>query len=185
MIAAVGPCRLEIRDGNVYRSLFRAVLYQQLAGNAAAAIERRVKALFGGRVPAPERFLAASAASLRSAGLSRQKLGYLRDLAAHTASGALATPRINRLSDDDVVREVTAVKGIGEWTAHMLLLFGLGRPDVLPVGDYGVRKAAQVLYGLADLPKPPELTQIAEPWRPYRSVASWYLWRSLDTQVLE
>jgi len=185
VIQQVGACRLEIRDGNVYRSLFRAVLYQQLAGNAAAAIERRVKALFDGRVPPPARFLTASDRSLRAAGLSRQKRSYLRDLAEHFASGKISARRLPHLSDDEVIKAVTAVKGIGEWTAHMLLLFGLGRPDVLPVGDYGVRKAAQLLFDLADLPNRDTLEELAQPWRPYRSVASWYLWRSLDTKVLE
>ncbi len=183
VIDAVGPCRLGVRDGSVYRSLFRAVLYQQLAGNAAATIERRVKALFGGRVPAPARFLAMSESSLRAAGLSRQKTGYLRDLAAKFADGILVARRLPHLPDDEVIAAVTQVKGIGEWTAHMLLLFGLGRPDVLPVGDYGVRKAAQLLYALDELPPPAVLTELAEPWRPYRSFASWYLWRSLDVKV--
>ncbi|MBI4514213.1 MAG: DNA-3-methyladenine glycosylase 2 family protein [Deltaproteobacteria bacterium] len=184
VIAAVGTCQLTVRDGNAYRSLFRAVLYQQLAGNAAAAIERRVQALFGGRVPAPAQLLAASDEALRAAGLSRQKTVYLRDLAARFDSGALSVRRLAALPDAEVVAAVTTVKGIGEWTAHMLLLFGLGRPDVLPVGDYGVRKAAQQLYQLDDLPRPHTLEQIAAPWRPYRSVASWYLWRMLDTEVL-
>jgi len=182
VIEQVGPCRLEVRDGNVYRSLFRAVLYQQLAGNAAAAIERRVKALFNGRVPPPARFLTASDRSLRAAGLSRQKTAYLRDLAEHFASGRISARRLPHLSDDEVIGAVTAVKGIGEWTAHM---FGLGRPDVLPVGDYGVRKAAQLLFDLDDLPKRDTLEELAQPWRPYRSVASWYLWRSLDIKVLD
>jgi DNA-3-methyladenine glycosylase II len=184
IIAAVGPCRLEVHDDNIFRSLFRAVLYQQLAGNAAAAIERRVKALFGGRVPAPARFLTASHTSLRAAGLSRQKTAYLRDLADHFARGKISPQRLRHLPDEDVIAAVTAVKGIGEWTAHMLLLGGLGRPDVLPVGDYGIRKAAQLLYALDDLPRRDALEAIAEPWRPYRSIASWYLWRSLDTKVV-
>lgn len=184
VIASVGPCRLEPRNGNVFHALFRAVLYQQLAGNAAAAIERRTLALFGGRLPSPDRFLAVSDDELRAAGLSRQKMAYLRDLAEHFASGRLSTRHLCSLPDDQVIAAVTEIKGVGEWTAHMLLLFGFGRPDVLPVGDYGVRKAAQKLYGLAALPRPAELTELAEPWRPYRSIASWYLWRSLDVQVL-
>jgi len=184
VIARVGPCRLQVRDGDIYRSLFRAVLYQQLAGTAAAAIEQRVAALFGGRIAPPEAFLAASGTALRAAGLSRQKTAYLCDLAEHFASGRLSDRRLRRLPDDDVIAAVTAVKGIGEWTAHMLLLFGLGRPDVLPAGDYGVRKAALQLYDLRELPARAELTALADPWRPYRSVASWYLWRSLETEVM-
>ena len=143
-----------------------------------------IRALFGGRIPAPARFLTAADEELRAAGLSRQKTEYLRDLARHFADGRLSEKRLRRLPDEDVIAEATRVKGIGEWTAHMLLIFGLGRPDVLPVGDYGVRKAAQRLYGMGDLPNRQELTDLAEPWRPHRTVASWYLWRSLGGQVL-
>lgn len=181
LIAAVGPCRLAPGDGDVYRSLFRAVIAQQLAGGAAAAIEGRVRELFRGRIPAPGRFLAVSDEALRAAGLSGRKIGYLRELADRVARGGLNVRRLRSSSDEEIVAAVTSLRGIGEWTAHMLLLFGLGRPDVLPVGDYGVRKAVQRVYGLAELPDRAGLTALAEPWRPYRSVASWYLWRSLDT----
>ena len=179
VIQRVGACAMRPR-GQIYQSLFRSVLYQQLAGNAAAAIERRVKALFGGVTPAPAEFLGASAEALRGAGLSRQKQAYLRDLAAHFADGRLEARRLARLPDDDLIGAVTTVHGIGEWTAHMLLIFSLGRPDVLPVGDYGVRKGMQRLYRLRDLPKRDKMERIAAPWRPYRSIAAWYLWRSLD-----
>lgn len=179
VIARVGPCTLRPRRG-VYDALFRSVLYQQLAGNAAAAIERRVKAHFGGRVPRPADFLCAEADDLRRAGLSRQKLAYLRDLAAHFADGRLRAQRLARMTNDEIVAAVTTVHGIGEWTAHMLLIFSLGRPDVLPVGDYGVRKGMQRLYRLRDLPKPHTMERIAAPWRPYRSIAAWYVWRSVD-----
>ena len=179
VIERVGACALRARRP-IYQSLFRSVLYQQLAGNAAAAIERRVKACFGGVVPAPAEFLAASPVAMRAAGLSRQKLAYLRDLAAHFADGRLDARRLARLPDEDLVTAVTTVHGIGEWTAHMLLIFSLGRPDVLPVGDYGVRKGMQVLYRLHELPKVEKMQRIAAPWRPYRSIAAWYLWRSLD-----
>jgi DNA-3-methyladenine glycosylase II len=185
VIESVGACRLQARDGDVYRSLFRAILYQQLAGAAAAAIERRVRALFGGRIPAASRFRLASPASLRAAGLSRQKQRYLLDLADKFASAAIKPRRFHAMSDEEIIATVTMVKGVGEWTAHMLLLFGLGRPDVLPVGDFGIRKAAQQLYGLHELPLPGRLEKIAAPWRPYRSVASWYLWRSLDLKLPE
>lgn len=178
-IARVGACTLRPR-GPIYQSLFRSVLYQQLAGNAAAAIERRVKAHFGGVVPRPAEFLSASPEALRSAGLSRQKLAYLRDLAAHFSDGRLEARRLARLPDDDLIGAVTTVHGIGEWTAHMLLIFSLGRPDILPVGDYGVRKGMQRLYRLRELPKPRTMQRIAAPWRPYRSIASWYLWRIVD-----
>jgi DNA-3-methyladenine glycosylase II len=179
VIERVGACTLRPR-GDVYGSLFRSVLYQQLAGNAAAAIERRVKACFGGTTPPPDEFMRASTEALRGAGLSRQKLAYLRDLAAHFADGRLEARRLARLPDDDLIAAVTTVHGIGQWTAHMLLIFSLGRSDVLPVGDYGVRKGVQRLYRLRDLPKPDKMERIAAPWRPYRSIASWYLWRSVD-----
>ncbi|HVO22089.1 MAG TPA: DNA-3-methyladenine glycosylase 2 family protein [Candidatus Margulisiibacteriota bacterium] len=179
IIERVGACTLRPR-GQIYESLFRSVLYQQLAGNAAAAIERRVKACFGGETPPPLEFLAASTDALRAAGLSRQKLAYLRDLAAHFADGRLNARRLARLGDGDLIGAVTAVHGVGEWTAHMLLIFSLGRPDVLPVGDYGVRKGVQRLYRLRDLPQREQMERIAAPWRPYRSIAAWYLWRSVD-----
>jgi DNA-3-methyladenine glycosylase II len=179
VIERFGACTLRPRR-QIYPSLFRSVLYQQLAGNAAAAIERRVKACFGGATPPPGEFMRASTEALRSAGLSRQKLAYLRDLAAHFADGRLDARRLSRLPDEEVIAAVTTVHGIGEWTAHMLLIFSLGRPDVLPVGDYGVRKGVQRLYRLRDLPKPDKMERIAAPWRPYRSIASWYLWRSID-----
>jgi len=179
VVRRVGPCGLRPR-GDPYASLHRAILHQQLAGAAAAAIEGRVKRLFGGRTPRPAAFLAADAASLHAAGLSRQKLAALRDLARAFHEGELDGRRLHRLGDDEVVEAVTRVRGVGEWTAHMLLLSSLGRPDVLPVGDYGVRKAAQLLYGLDALPGRRELESLAEPWRPWRSVASWYLWRALD-----
>ncbi len=181
LIDRVGPCTLRPR-GQIYRSLFRAVLYQQLAGSAAGAIERRVCALFGGRIPQPAEFLAAAPPLLLGAGLSRQKLSYLRDLAAAFATGTLRAQRLARLHDEEIIAAVTMVRGIGEWTAHMLLLFSLGRPDVLPVGDYGVRKGVQRLYRLRRLPERRALERIAAPWRPYRSIAAWYIWRSIDTE---
>jgi DNA-3-methyladenine glycosylase II len=176
VVRRVGPCTLRPR-GDPYAALQRAILHQQLAGAAAAAIERRLKALFAGRVPRPAALLAHDAAALRGVGLSRQKLAALQDLARAFHERELTAARLRRLDDDAVVEAVTRVRGVGEWTAHMLLLFSLGRPDVLPVGDYGVRKAAQVLYGLDGLPGKRELESIAEPWRPWRSVAVWYLWR--------
>jgi DNA-3-methyladenine glycosylase II len=184
VIERCGACTLRPR-GRIYESLFHSVLYQQLAGNAAAAIERRVKACFGGTVPPPADFLRARTATLRKAGLSRQKLAYLRDLAAHFADGRLEARRLARLADDDLIAAVTTVHGIGEWTAHMLLIFSLGRPDVLPVGDYGVRKGMQRLYRLRELPKPQAMERIAAPWRPYRTIAAWYLWRSIDVTTPE
>ena len=180
VVRRVGPCGLRAR-GDPYAALHRAILYQQLAGAAAAAIERRVRALFRGRVPRPAAFLAADPEALRAAGLSRQKLAALLDLARAFHEGELDARRLHRMNDAAVIDAVTRVRGVGEWTAHMLLMSSLGRPDVLPVGDYGIRKAAQSLYGLAALPGRRELEALAEPWRPWRSVAAWYLWRHLDS----
>lgn len=184
VIRRVGPCAMEYR-GDPYRMLLRSVLFQQLAGSAARAIEARLKANWRGRYPRPERLLAASTATLRAAGLSRQKIAAVRAVAEAFASGALSNRRLRAMEDGAVVEAVTRVHGIGEWTAHMLLMFSLGRPDVLPVGDYGVRKGAMRLYGLADLPKPRDLEALAEPWRPWRSVASWYLWRVAESVAPE
>ena len=166
--------------GDPYRSLLRSVVYQQLAGAAAAAIAGRLRRRFGGRYPRPEVLLAARDADLRSAGLSRQKIATLRAVATAFADGTLSNRRLRRMSDDEVVEAVTRIKGIGEWTAHMILMFSLGSPDVLPVGDYGVRRGAQQLYELPALPRRAELEALGERWRPYRSVAAWYLWRSAE-----
>lgn len=179
VIDRVGPCGLRPR-GQVYEELFRSVLYQQLAGKAAAAIFRRVCEPYGGRIPAPRDFVRAADEQLRGAGLSRQKMTYLRALAGAFAEGRLDGRRLARLEDEELIAAVTEVHGIGDWTAHMLLIFCLGRPDVLPVGDYGVRKAMQRLYRMRELPRPARMEKVASPWRPYRSVAAWYLWRSLD-----
>jgi len=179
VIRRVGACGIESR-GDPYRALLRSVVFQQLAGSAARAIDARVRAPHRGRYPMPERLLEVPTDDLRAAGLSRQKIAAMRAVAEAFASGELSNRSLRRMDDEAVVAAVTRVRGIGEWTAHMLLMFCLGRPDVLPVGDYGVRKGAVELYGLPDLPRPAELEALAEPWRPYRSVASWYLWRVAD-----
>ncbi len=179
LIRRVGPCGLETRL-DPYRALVRSVLYQQLAGAAARAIEARFKARHRGRYPAAKTLLATPDRDLRAAGLSRQKIATMRAIAAAFAGGGLSNPRLRRMDDDAVVEAVTQVRGVGEWTAHMLLMFSLGRPDVLPVSDYGLRKGAMTLYELAELPGRADLEELAEPWRPYRSVASWYLWRVLE-----
>jgi DNA-3-methyladenine glycosylase II len=183
IVKACGPLDLR-RRGTPFQSLMRALLYQQLAGAAAAAIERRFLGLYGGRAPAPKELLLTTPEQLRSVGLSRQKSSYLHSLAEHFENGTLSDRRLPRLSDDEVVAAVTQIKGIGRWTADMLLLFSLGRPDVLPVGDYGVRKSMMLSYGLAELPDPKTMERVAGPWRPYRSAASWYLWRSMDSPTL-
>jgi DNA-3-methyladenine glycosylase II len=180
VIRQVGPCSLEHR-GDPYRMLLRSVIYQQLAGAAARTIDGRLRAPWRGRYPKPEVLLAAPDAQLRAAGLSRQKIKAVRSVAEAFAARQVTNRALRVMDDEAVVAAVTEIHGIGEWTAHMLLMFSLGRPDVLPVGDYGIRKGAMQLYGLRELPKPKELVALAEPWRPYRSVASWYLWRHLDT----
>lgn len=180
LIREVGPCRIAAR-GDPYRALLRSVVYQQLAGSAARAIDTRFRAAWRGRYPKPADLLGARSALLRTAGLSRQKIAALRAVAEAFHARELDNRRLRRMDDDAVIEAVTKVRGIGIWTAHMLLMFSLGRPDVLPVGDFGVRKGAMLLYELDALPKPRELEALAEPWRPYRSVASWYLWRAADT----
>ncbi|MEX2246471.1 MAG: DNA-3-methyladenine glycosylase [Dehalococcoidia bacterium] len=183
IVKRVGPCTIEAR-GQPYESLLRAVLYQQLAGPAAAAIERRFLALFGGRIPKPAQLVAISGEDLRAAGISRQKAGYFRSIAEHFASGEITDRHLHRASDDDVIETVTRIKGIGRWTADMLLMFCLGRPDVLPVGDLGIQNGMRLAYDLDGPLAPARMLEIAEPWRPYRSAASWYLWRRSDLVTL-
>jgi 3-methyladenine DNA glycosylase/8-oxoguanine DNA glycosylase len=185
VIDAVGPLRIQ-HGGRPYEALVRAILYQQLAGPAALAIERRFLALYGedGAVPAPEQLLATDVETFRSAGVSRQKAGYLVDLAAKTRDGIIGD-FLAELPDEDVIAHVTQVKGIGRWTADMLLMFCLGRPDVLPVGDLGFKNAVMRLYGHEKHLPPPELEALAESWRPYRSAATWYLWQWLDVKTPE
>ena len=183
IVRRVGPFTLRVR-GRPYESLMRALLYQQLAGPAAAAIERRFLDLYGGRQPEPDELLRTPPERLRDAGVSRQKASYLYSLAEHAKNGGLDARRLARLPDEDVIAEVTQVKGVGRWTADMLLMFSLGRPDVLPVGDLGVQRSMMEAYGLESLPDPEEMEAIAEPWRPYRSAASWYLWRRTDLVTL-
>jgi DNA-3-methyladenine glycosylase II len=183
IIKKVGDLGLEAR-GEPYEALLRSVLYQQLAGAAAAAIERRFLGLFGDRIPKPHELAAVADDDLRAAGLSRQKSGYLRSIAEHFASGQLTNRKLRRAADEEVIEQVTQVKGIGQWTADMLLIFCLGRPDVLPVGDLGVRNSMMAAYRLEDPPKPDDMVRISESWRPYRSAGAWYLWRRGDTVTL-
>ncbi|MDP3768905.1 MAG: DNA-3-methyladenine glycosylase 2 family protein, partial [Dehalococcoidia bacterium] len=170
--------------GQPYQSLLRALLYQQLAGAAASAIERRFLALYGGGVPEPEALLSTPAERLRKTGISRQKASYMHSLAEQARKGGLDARRLARASDEEAIELVTQIKGVGRWTADMLLIFSLGRPDVLPVGDLGVQRAMRDAYGLEARPDPATMARIAEPWRPYRSAASWYLWRSVDIVTL-
>ena len=184
VIERVGPCRFALRtEGAHFDHLARAIVYQQLAGKAAAAIHGRLLGLYGDRPPTPAELLGTPAARLRRAGLSRQKLAYLKDLARHVHRGALPLGDLSELPDEAIIEAVTAVKGIGVWTAQMFLMFRLGRPDVLPVLDFGIRNAVRLAYGLRKMPKAAQLERIAAPWRPYRTVACWYLWRSLDVRT--
>lgn len=187
VIDTIGPFTLEPRDG-IFRSLARAIFFQQLAGPAARAIMNRTLEALGTderRYFTPQEFLTAGDEALRAAGLSRQKMSYLRDLADKFASGELSEDEFASLDDEKVIARATLVKGIGRWTAEMLLIFSLGRPDVLPVDDLGVRRGFQQTYGLGDLPKPDEMRRIAEPWRPYRSAGTWYMWRCLGVALPE
>jgi len=186
LIDSVGPFDLELRrTQSIYGALLESIIYQQLSGKAAQTIYGRVCGLFprsrGG--PTPEQILGASDAELRGAGLSRAKTLALRDLAEKTRAGAIPTlAKIRRMDDGAIVECLSAVRGIGRWTAEMLLIFRLGRPDVLPVDDYGVRKGFALAHRKRALPTPKELAKHGERWRPYRTVASWYLWRALDLE---
>jgi DNA-3-methyladenine glycosylase II len=171
--------RREERPADAYGALLRAIVGQQLSTKAARTIHLRVLDLFGGATPTPEQLLEASEENLRSAGLSGRKVEYLRDLAAHVVSGELELERLEELSDEEAIAEIVAVRGLGQWTAEMFLLFHLERPDVLSGGDLGIRKAVQLEYGLEEIPAPPEVLEIGEAWRPHRSLASLYLWESL------
>ena len=166
-----------------YGALVRSITGQQLSSKAAYAIYGRLCERFGGRPPTPEEVLADDPEQLRAAaGLSRSKVSFLRSLAEHVLSGELELDRMRDLDDDEVVTELVAVKGIGEWTAHMFLIFHLDRPDVLATGDLGIRAAMQRAYNLRKLPTPERMRQIARPWRPHRSTACRYLWRSLANE---
>jgi DNA-3-methyladenine glycosylase II len=169
------------RRPECFHSLVRAVIFQQLAGRAAQTIFGRfVKAVGGKRFPTPALLLAASDEVLRSAGLSRGKMSYIRDLATHVNNRTLNFHRHSRMTDDEIIADLTRVRGIGRWTAEMFLMFNLHRPDVLPVDDLGVRNAVGRLYAMSPAPTAKALREFGERWRPYRSVASWYLWRSYD-----
>jgi DNA-3-methyladenine glycosylase II len=177
--------RSEERPADAYGALLRAIVGQQLSTKAARTIYRRVCDLFGGTTPSPEQLLNVSEEDLRGCGLSGRKVEYVRDLAAHVLSGELELDRIGELSDEQAIEEIVAVRGLGQWTAEMFLIFHLERPDVLAGGDLGIRKAVQIEYGLAEMPAPQRVLEIGEPWRPYRSLASLYLWESLTSVPAE
>jgi DNA-3-methyladenine glycosylase II len=182
IIEQVGPYRIEFRDPE-FGTLVRSIVYQQLSGKVASVILARLISALPGRKLTPRGILKVSVEDMRAVGLSSAKTAYIRDLAERTLAGDVVFKTIHTLSDDEVIEHLTQVKGIGVWTAHMFLIFALQRPDVLPTGDLGVRVAMKKAYGLADLPKPQEMQHLAESWRPYCSVATWYLWRSLDSEA--
>jgi DNA-3-methyladenine glycosylase II len=186
LIRQVGPCALAIAPRqSPYEALAESIVYQQLTGKAAATIYARVCKLFGSRrCPSAEKIAAASLDQLRSAGLSRSKAAALKDLAARVLEGEIPNRRAaEKLTDDELVEQLTAVRGVGRWTVEMFLIFTLGRPDVLPLDDYGVRKGFARAYGRDVLPRPKELAALGERWRPYRTTASWYLWRATELEI--
>jgi 3-methyladenine DNA glycosylase/8-oxoguanine DNA glycosylase len=182
IIESAGPVRLEVAGAqSTFEALAESIVYQQLSGKAAATIHGRVCALFPRKRLRPEGLAQATDEELRGAGLSRAKLLALRDLSARTLDGTVPTIReLSSMDDDAIVERLVKVRGIGRWTVEMLLIFRLGRPDVLPVHDYGVRHGFQLAYGKRALPSPVELARRGEVWRPFRTIASWYLWRAVD-----
>jgi len=177
-----GPCGLaDAQHEDAFTALTHAIISQQLSTKAAATIARRFDALFDGP-PTPAAVARLTDEQLRAVGFSSQKVRYIRDLSARVADGSVPLNQVNELPDEDVIQSLTRVKGIGRWTAEMFLMFRLHRPDVLPVDDLGILKAVQRAYGLRKMPRPERLTKIGEPWRPYRSVACWYLWKSLGNK---
>ncbi len=177
----VGPCRFRVSDGGShFDAVVRSIVYQQLSGSAAATIHGRLLALYAGATPEPALLLATSDDLLRGVGLSRQKISYLRDLAARVESGDVPVQSLHELDDDAIIEALTRIKGVGRWTAQMFLMFRLGRPDVLPELDLGVRKAIQLAYRTRGLPSTERVHKIGKRWAPYRTIASWYLWASLD-----
>jgi len=199
IIARSGPCHLQQETTqSIFEALLESIIYQQLNGKVAATITNRVKALFPENTkrirtrrglvdgfPSPEQILAAPEELLRSAGLSRAKMLAIRDLAAKTLDGTVPTVKqAHRMSDEELIERLDSVRGVGRWTVEMLLIFRLGRPDVLAVDDYGIRKGFAKMHKLAELPKPKELLAYGERWRPYRSVASWYMWRAAEMKDL-
>ncbi len=178
VIARVGACQLAYREPT-FEALARSIVFQQLSTKAARTIYSRLEEAAGGKLT-PEAIQNLSVGEMRRCGLSRQKIGYIRDLAEHAISGKVDFEKLPALSDEEVIISLTDIKGVGVWTAHMFLIFALRRPNVLPVGDLGVRTAIQRLYRKRKLPTPAQIEKLAESWHPYCSYAAWYLWRSLE-----
>jgi DNA-3-methyladenine glycosylase II len=182
IIERVGPCRMEFGEPE-FHSLAEAIVYQQLNGKAAVTIFNRFAALAGEPLT-PQGIMKLTDAQLRSVGLSKQKSSYLRDMAERALRGDLDFTRLPEMTDEDVIKHLTQVKGVGVWTAHMFLMFTLRRPNILPTGDFGVQMAIKKHYNKRKMPKPLLMQKIAKPWEPYRSIACWYLWRSLDIKTM-
>ena len=182
IIERVGPCRMTFGEPT-FHALAEAILYQQLNGKAAVTIFNRFTALAGDPLT-PEGILKLTEAQMRGVGLSRQKTAYLRDLAEKTKAGLLEFERLPELPEEEAIAHLTQVKGVGVWTAHMFLMFTLQRPDILPTGDYGVQAAIKKHYKKRKWPRPAVMEKIAKPWAPYRSIACWYLWKSLDVKTV-
>jgi DNA-3-methyladenine glycosylase II len=182
IIERIGPYRVEYGEPT-FHSLAEAIVYQQLNGKAAVSIFKRFTELAGNPVT-PEGILKLSEQQMRAAGLSKQKSSYLRDLAAKTRAGIVDFTCLPNLRDEEVIEHLTQIKGIGVWTAQMFLMFALRRPNVLPTGDYGLQMAIRKLYKKRTLPKPAQMEKLAKCWEPYRSVASWYLWKSMDVKTM-
>ncbi len=181
IIEQVGPYRM-VYGEPTFESIAETILYQQLNGRAAETIMNRFTALAGDPLT-PKGIMALTDTQMREVGLSRQKTGYLRDLSEKTNSGLLNFSQLHDQPDEDVIKHLTQVKGIGVWTAHMFLMFSLRRPDILPTGDYGIQMAMKKFYRKRKPPKPAVMEKIARPWSPYRSIACWYLWRGLDIKT--
>jgi 3-methyladenine DNA glycosylase/8-oxoguanine DNA glycosylase len=181
LIDTVGPCRLEpATDLSHFEAVARSIVFQQLSGKAASTIYGRFARLFPRERVAPEPLLSLQEETLRGVGLSKQKAAYVRDLAARVTAGEIPIEQLDQHDDDAVIGHLTKVKGVGVWTAQMFLLFRLGRPDILPDLDLGVQKAIQVAYRMRKRPTPERVRKVGAPWAPWRSVATWYLWRSID-----
>ena len=179
LIEQVGPYKIRYLEPG-FETLVKSIVYQQLSGKVAATIFGRLVAAAGDGRLTPEAALAVAPRRMRALGLSRQKIGYIRDIAEHTRSGQADFAALRKMPDEDVIRVLTGLKGVGVWTAHMFLIFALRRKDVLPTGDLGIRAAVKKAYSFDVLPTPAEVEGVGEKWRPYRTVASWYLWRSLE-----
>jgi DNA-3-methyladenine glycosylase II len=184
VVELAGLCTIRPHK-DYYGELVDGIIGQQLSVKAAAKILDRFKGLFGGKLPSPEEILMTAHETLRGVGLSNAKAKYVKDLASHILDGKLKLPSLDNMSNEEIIKELTAVKGIGEWTAHMFMMFAMARPDILATGDLGIKMGVKQLYGLDHLPSPEEIKQIAisNNWRPYESIACWYIWRAKDMSL--